>query len=162
MNDLTIFSINAIAIDIANEYYLKKYPTTCKNELLMFPPENNFDRGGMFGFISVARIAALVPYIIKIYLDKKSEFIPKIQEHIDLYINHESIKILQVVALMSASGRWYKPGTNPMVDLNSVYIDQTIVECKNKLETLGIASAETNEYALLLKQNDYLPTETYK
>lgn len=160
MSDISVFSINALAIDIASEIYLRKFPTICKNGLLKFTDDNEFNRGA-FGFISVARIAALIPYLVKLYLDHKAFFTTETKNHIELYLNGEYIKILQIVALMSASGRWQQPNTNPLLDDNSIYLEQNIAECKQKLLKLGIPKEESNIFADLLTTNAFTPPTPY-
>ncbi len=153
MSDINLFSINTIAIDIAREYYLKDYPVACKDGVLVFSSDSTANRGD-FGNISVARVAALIPYIVKIYLDYKDNFNSNIKTQIDHDFTSENVKILQVVALMRASGRWKKPNTNPLTDPVSVYEEQSITECKKKLQELGVNTSISNNFAMLLKSNN--------
>lgn len=91
------------------------------------------------GFDNAVRSAALVPHIV--YLMRHYvHTLPEEWKHQLDTLDDDSIKALQVVALMRASGRHYKPtiGQNPDFDNGSKYARYGQQECLEMLHRLEV------------------------
>lgn len=159
MEKIYSLSINDIAAEIAKQYYLVEYPSVCKEGALVFPEITTPAKRGKFGILTVCQIAALIPYIATIYIEHKADDAK--QQEIENQLTEKSIKLIQAVSLMQASGRWKKPNTNPETDSNSVYLDQSIFECKKKLIALGLDAVASEHFAGLLDDKQAPNTQPY-
>ncbi|MGD0466015.1 MAG: SidE phosphodiesterase domain-containing protein [Gammaproteobacteria bacterium] len=110
--------IGAIADEIGGQYYRKGFPKTRLPDGTLDlsqvtpPPATQGVARRVHSYQNACRYAAAVPNIAALYKKHKDSFPANLQGEIDS-LTDEDIKILQVVALMRASGRSSADPRNP-------------------------------------------------
>ncbi|MCE3044228.1 SidE phosphodiesterase domain-containing protein [Legionella sp. 16cNR16C] len=160
--------IAEIANFIGQEVYKKAFPTHKK---VNTPFGQVLDRTttvtpntprAIHGFDNANRAAALIPHIIDL-MKRNMESLPTDWRHQLVELNDETVKALQIAALMRASGRHFLPGTtekfqnNPDYGNGTNYAEYGETECIAMLKKLNIPSSiDSATIAHAIVGNEYV------
>lgn len=176
-------NIGDIADEIGNQYYRKGFPTKRLTDgtldlTSVAPPQHAVARR-VHSYQNACRYAAAVPNIAALYKKHKDSFPANLQGEIDS-LTDEDIKILQVVALMRASGRSSadprnpdnpslqagdpKKGelhTDPDYSNGIHYAPQGVRECYKKLIELGVEDAKAQKFSKVILDSEQSDTKKF-
>tara|TARA_R110002110_G_scaffold404606_1_gene623060 strand:- start:68826 stop:69755 length:930 start_codon:yes stop_codon:yes gene_type:complete len=147
---------------IGKSYYLRDFPKEIDERGFLIPsdlpPRDNGVRR-IHGYLNACRTAALIPHIAALYLANKDKFDSELQAQMDEVLSPDNIKILQVTALMRATGRMevVKPDgriRHPDLGPGKFHRERGVKECEKMLNALKVDEATSKKFAQSISDSE--------